>query len=62
MVKTEDEILRLLGDSKSPLTLSEISEKLGKKPKAVFRSLLKLFEEGKINCDPKTRQYALKKE
>lgn len=61
MGKLEDEILNLLIKSE-PLTLMEISEKLNKKPKAVFKSLRKLFEEGKINCDVKTRRYALEKD
>jgi len=42
-----------------PLTLIEISERLRKKPKTVFRSLRKLFEEGKIDSDPRTRTYRL---
>ncbi len=61
MGKTEDQVLQLLGNSE-PLTLVEIAERLGKKPKAVFRSLMKLFEEGKIDCDHQTRRYALAKE
>jgi len=60
MGKTEDRILRLLEDG-TPLTLNEISEKLGMKPKTVFRSLRKLFEEGKIFSDPKTSRYTLEK-
>jgi len=58
MGKVEDEILRLLGEG-TPLTLIEISERLGKKPKTVFRSLRKLFEKGKIVSDPRTRTYTL---
>ncbi|MBS7654274.1 ArsR family transcriptional regulator [Candidatus Bathyarchaeota archaeon] len=58
MGKLEDEILNLLSKSEA-LTLMEISEKLNKKPKIVFKSLRKLFEEGKISCDVKTRRYAL---
>lgn len=61
MGKLEDEILNLLKTSE-PLTLLEIAERLNKTPKAVFRSLRKLFEEGKISCDPKTRRYALEKD
>jgi len=60
MGKTEDEILQLLSNSE-PLTLIEIAEQLGKKPKAIFRSLRKLFEEEKITCDMKTRRYSLGK-
>lgn len=60
MGKTEDQILRLLEKSE-PLTLAEIAENLGMKPKAVFRSLRKLFEAGKTDCDQKTRRYTLEK-
>jgi DNA-binding Lrp family transcriptional regulator len=61
MGKLEDEILNLLSKSE-PLTLMEISERLNKKPKSVFRSLRKLFEEGKISCDVRTRRYSLEKD
>ena len=57
MGKTEDQVLQLLSNSE-PLTLAEVAARLGKKPKAVFRSLMKLFQEGKIECDPQTRRYA----
>jgi len=60
MGKTEDKILQLLSNSE-PLTLVEIAEKMGKKPKVVFRSLRKLFEEEKITCDMKTRRYSVEK-
>jgi len=60
MGKTEDQILELL-ESGTPLTLIEIAEKVGKKPKVVFRSLRKLFEEGKVYCDLQTRCYQLEK-
>jgi len=55
--KPEGEVLKLL--EKSPLTLAEIAERMNKKPKAVFRSLRKLFEAGKIRCDLKTRKYSI---
>jgi len=61
MGKLEKEILNLLSESE-PLTLMEIAEKLNKKPKTIFRSLRKLFEEGKIICDIKTRRYTLDKD
>ncbi len=61
MGKTEDQVLRLL-ENGTALTLKEIAEKLGVKPKTVFRSIRKLFEEGKIYSDPKTSRYALEKE
>ncbi|MEM2342074.1 MAG: ArsR family transcriptional regulator [Candidatus Bathyarchaeia archaeon] len=60
MGKLEDEILNLLSNSE-PLTLMEIAERLNRKPKIIFRSLRKLFEAGKISCDPKTRRYTLEK-
>jgi predicted transcriptional regulator len=61
MGKLEKEIVDLLSMSE-PLTLLEISERLNRKPKAVFRALRKLFEEGKVSCDVKTRKYTLEEE
>lgn len=61
MGKLEDEILNLLKKSE-PLTLMEIAERLNKTPKAVFKSLRKLFEKGAIGCDIKTRRYYLEKD
>lgn len=61
MGKTEDQILQLLSSS-GPLTLSEIAEKLDKKPKVVFRSLRKLFNNGMIDSDPRTRRYMIAEE
>lgn len=61
MGKIEEEILNLLGKSE-PLTLTEISEKLNRTPKVVFKALRKLFEEGKISCDARTRRYTLEKD
>ena len=61
MGKTENQILKLLEDGK-PLTLIEISGKLDKKPKTVFKSLRKLFQNDEISCNPKTRRYTLAKE
>jgi DNA-binding IclR family transcriptional regulator len=52
----------VLKDSGKPLTLVEIADQIEKSPKAVFRSLQKLFEKGKIDCDVKNRQYTLAKE
>jgi len=62
MGKVEDQIVSLLKNSGNPLTFAEITSQLGKSPKAVFKSLRKLFEEGKIDCDVKTRLYTLVKE
>lgn len=61
MGKLEDDILDLLKKSE-PLTLMEIAERLNKTPKAVFKSLRKLFEKGVIGCDIKTRRYYLEKD
>ncbi len=61
MGKLEKEILDLLSQSK-PLTLMEIAEKLNRKPKTIFKSLRKLFEEGRIVCDARTRRYTLDKD
>jgi len=60
--KLEEQIVALLKNSQSPLTLVEIAEKLGKSPKGVFKSLRKLFEEGKVDYDTKTHRYMLAKE
>jgi len=60
--KVDEQIVDLLKNSQSPLTLVEIAEKLGKPPKTIFKALQKLFSEGKINCDIHTRRYALTKE
>jgi DNA-binding IclR family transcriptional regulator len=59
--KVDEQIVALLKSSSSPLTLVEIAEKLGKPPKNVFRALQKLFGEGKIECDIRTRRYTLAK-
>jgi len=59
--KVEEQIVAVLKNSGSSLTLVEIAEKLGKPPKSVFRSLRKLFEEGKVDCDLKSRRYTLAK-
>ena len=62
MGKIEKQIVSVLEDSKKPLSLVDIANQLGKSPKTVFKSLRKLFETGKIECDHKTRQYTLAKE
>jgi len=61
MGKVEDQIVSLLKNSDKPLTIVEIAGQIGKPPKTVFKSLRKLFEEGKVDCDIKTRQYTLAK-
>ena len=59
--KTDKRILDLLNRD-GPLTLYEIAEKLEMKPKTVFRSLRKLFENEMISSDPKTRRYSIEEE
>lgn len=58
MGKTETQIIKFLNNG-VPLTLNELATKLEKKPKATFRSLRKLFNQGKIVCDHRTKQYTL---
>jgi DNA-binding IclR family transcriptional regulator len=54
----DEQVLECLKSVGSPLTINEIAEKIGKPSKAVFKALRKLFEEGKIDCDHKTRRYS----
>jgi predicted transcriptional regulator len=56
MAKLDEDVIALLKNS-SPLTLTEIAEKLGKPEKAVFRALRRLFEKELI--DTVNRKYAL---
>ena len=58
MAKLDDEVVSLLKDSQ-PLTLTEIAEKLGKKEKAVFGALRRLFEKERVECV--NRKYVLTK-
>jgi len=58
MSKIDKQILQLLRES-GPLTLAEIADRLDEKPKAVFRSLRRLFEKGEVISDPRTRCYSL---
>jgi len=60
--KVDEQVFALLKNSESPLTLVQIAEKLGKPSKTVFKALQKLFTEGKIDCDNRTRTYTLAKE
>ena len=62
MGKVDEQVVALLKSSESPLTLVEIAEKLGKPPKTIFKALQKLFSEGKVDCDIRTRRYTLAKE
>lgn len=58
MSDLEKKIIDLLSKSE-PLTLAEISERLNKSPKVVFKALRRLFEKGRVGCDIKTRRYYL---
>jgi len=62
MGKVDDQILKLLEETGKPLTLVEIAQQLEKREKTIFGSLRKLFGEGKVNFDPRTRRYTLEKE
>jgi len=62
LAKIDEQVVALLKNSESPLTLAEIAEKLGKPSKTVFKALQKLFSEGKIDCDIRTRRYMVAKE
>jgi len=60
--KTEEQVVAVLKNSQNPLTMAEIAEKLGKPSKSVFKSLRKLFEEGKVDCDIRSHTYKFVKE
>ena len=59
MAKIHKDIIKLL--SEKPLTLVEIAEKLEKSEKKVYNALKKLFSDGEIESDAKTRKYSLVK-
>jgi predicted transcriptional regulator len=59
MAKIHNDIIKLL--SEKPLTLAEIAEKLEKSEKKVYNALKKLFSDGKVDGDAKTRKYSLAK-
>jgi len=59
MAKIHKDIIKLL--SEKPLTLAEIAEKLEKSEKKVYNALKKLFSDGEIDGDAKTRKYSLAK-
>ncbi len=59
MAKIHKDIIKLL--TKKPMTLAELAETLEKKEKQVFNALKKLFSDGEIDCDAKTRSYSLAK-
>jgi predicted transcriptional regulator len=60
MAKIHKDILKLL--SEEPLALAEIAEKLEKSEKKVYNALKKLFSDGKIDSDAKTRKYSIANE
>lgn len=62
MGKVEEQIVEVLEKSGKPMTLVEIAEQMGKPPKKVFSPLRKLFEQGKVSCDNKSRTYSLSKQ
>ncbi len=62
MGKNEDQVVEVLQKAGKPMTLVEIAEQMDKPPKKIFKSLRKLFEANKIDCDNKTRTYVLIKE
>ena len=57
MAKIHKDIITLL--SEKPLTLVEIAEQLEKSEKKVYNALKKLFGDGEIDCDAKSRQYSI---
>ncbi len=61
MGKMDEQIAALLQKLGKPMTLTEISEALDQPTKKVFKGLQKLFSDGKIECDVKTRTYSLTK-
>jgi predicted transcriptional regulator len=59
MAKIHNDIKKLLAEK--PLTLVELAEALEKSEKKVYNALKKLFSDGTIDSDPKTRTYSLSK-
>lgn len=59
VAKIDNLIVSTLKDSSEGLTLSEIAEKLGETEKKVYKSIRKLFEEGKLSSI--NRRYKLSK-
>jgi predicted transcriptional regulator len=58
--KLESQIVSVLQNSDKPLTLSEIALQIAASEKKVYKSLRKLFEKGKIDCN--NRRYKLTQE
>ncbi|MBN1785183.1 MAG: HTH domain-containing protein [Candidatus Bathyarchaeota archaeon] len=59
MAKIHNDIKKLLAEK--PFTLVELAEALEKSEKKVYNALKKLFSDGDIDSDPKTRTYSLAK-
>ena len=59
MAKIHKDIIKLL--SEKPMALAELAEALEKSEKKVFNALKKLFSDGEIESDAKTRKYSLTK-
>ncbi len=62
MAKIHKQIISLLETSEKPLSLVDIVTQIGKSEKTVFKALRKLFSDGKINCDGKSRKYSIANE
>jgi len=59
MAKIHKDIIKLLEEK--PMSLAEIAETLEKSEKKVYNALKKLFGNGDIDSDPKTRKYSVAK-
>jgi DNA-binding Lrp family transcriptional regulator len=57
MAKIHNDIKKLLAEK--PMSLVEIAETLDKSEKKVYNALKKLFGDGDIDSNPKTRTYSL---
>jgi len=62
MGKVDEQVFSIIKDSSKPLTLAEIADRMGKPEKTVFKALQKLFTEGKVDCDVRTRSYTVARE
>ena len=59
MAKIHKDIIKLL--SEKPMALAELAEALEKSEKKVFNALKKLFSDGEIESNAKTRKYSIVK-
>jgi predicted transcriptional regulator len=57
MGKIHTQIMKLLKEK--PMSLNELSETLETTEKKTFNALKKLFSDGKINSNAKTRTYSI---